>query len=75
MDIIAEIPPKCQVCLDLDIKILNGSRSFQFDEFKVAASNGCSICSVVLEGIEKWTKEVELDEILKGQNSKSLSQG
>jgi hypothetical protein len=61
-----DIPPKCQVCLDLDIKVLNGSRSCHFDEFKVAASNGCSICSVVLEGIEKWAKETELAETLKG---------
>jgi hypothetical protein len=64
------IPPKCQVCLDLDIKVLNGSRSCQFDEFKGAASNGCSICSVVLEGIEKWTKETELAETLKGKVQK-----
>jgi len=56
---------KCQVCLDLDIEVLRGSRSCQLDELKRAACNSCSICSVVLEGLQKWTGEIELAETLK----------
>ena len=40
------IPPKCQVCLDLDIEILNASRSCQFDVLKRTASNGCGVCNL-----------------------------
>ncbi|KAN0090550.1 hypothetical protein V8E51_019129 [Hyaloscypha variabilis] len=70
MDITTSIRPKCGVCLDLDIKVLNAGRSYPFDVFNVAASNGCCVCSVILEGIEKWTEETGLAEILKGKIQK-----
>jgi hypothetical protein len=69
MDITTSIPPKCRVCLDLDIKVLNAGRSCPFDVLNVAASN-CCVCSVILEGIEKWTEETGLAEILKGKIQK-----
>ena len=62
--------PKCQVCLDLDIEVLRGSRSCQLDELRRAACNSCSICSVVLEGLEKWTGEIELPETPKDKVQK-----
>jgi hypothetical protein len=70
MDIMTSIPPKCGVGLDLDIKMLNAGRSCPFDVLNVAASNGFCVCTVILEGIEKWTEETRLAEILKGKVQK-----